>query len=168
MTLLAQDCSHGWGKTKTIWRNNIQERMWGEFLLIQKAQQTSSSGNTKWSIPRHIIVKLLQAGEKENLKSSKRKRAYYIQGSIHMIHSQLLTQDKSWMVFVSAQGRKLSTWNSVSSRTSEMKAKKTFSDIDQKNPPLADLPVLQAERKWHVGNLGSQEEKSTGNGKYVG
>lgn len=48
--------------------------------LIQEAQQTSSSINTESSIPRHIIVKLLQMKEKENLESSKRKMTPRIQG----------------------------------------------------------------------------------------
>lgn len=48
--------------------------------LIQEAQQTSSSINTESSKPRHIIVKLLQMKEKENLESSKRKMTPRIQG----------------------------------------------------------------------------------------
>jgi len=61
---------------------------------------------------------LLKARGKENLKSSKRKRAHHIQGSINMINSQLLTQDhgnqKELNDIQSTQRRKLSTWNSVS------------------------------------------------------
>lgn len=69
----------------------------------------------------------------------------------------------------STQRQKLSTWNSVSSKTpSETKAKKTFSDKDQENLSRSDQPVLQTERKWHVGNLSSQEEiKNIENGKYM-
>lgn len=71
MALLAQGCSHGWGNTHTqkpfkeIMAKNVFEEK-----LIQESQQTSSSINTERSIPVH---KLLQAKEKENLGSSKRK-----------------------------------------------------------------------------------------------
>lgn len=159
-------------RQKTVWRNNGQKHMWGEFSLIQEAQQTSSSRNTKWSIPGHIIVKLLQAREKENFKSSKRKRAHHIQGSINMINSHLLTQDhgnqKELNDIQSTQRRKLSTWNSVSSRTPSEKGKKDIFRYRPKESVTGRPASLQSERKWHVGNLGSQEEKSTGNGKYVG
>lgn len=95
MTLLAQDCSHGWGKTKTeeIMFKNIREENSCSFKKFNRPQVAETQSDLY--LDTLYIVKMLQAREKENLKSSKRKRAYYIQGIIHMINSWLLAQDKS-------------------------------------------------------------------------
>nr|KAF6379150.1 hypothetical protein mMyoMyo1_009979 [Myotis myotis] len=46
-------------------------------LQVQEAQRTPNKRNPKRTTPRHIIIKMPRAKDKENLKSSKRKTVTY-------------------------------------------------------------------------------------------
>lgn len=130
--------------------------------------------NTDSSIPIHSQTVASQR-KRENLERRKRKMTPHIQGSINTVTADLSPETMETK-------RELNDIQSIDLRKktvnpefymqqncpSEMKTKKTFSNKDWENPLLADLPVLQAKRKEHFGNLGSQGElKSTGNNKCV-
>ena len=74
------------GKTEKQFEERMAKRVFEQKLI--QAQQTSSSINTKRSIPRHIRVKLLQAREKGKiLKVAREKQLITYRGSINIINS---------------------------------------------------------------------------------
>ena len=52
-------------------------------IQIQEAQRVPNKMDTKRNTPRHIIIKMPQVEDKENLKSSERKADSYLQWSSH-------------------------------------------------------------------------------------
>ena len=52
-------------------------------ILIQEAQRVPNKMDPKRPTLRHIVIKMPNVKDKENLKSSKRKAVSYLQGSSH-------------------------------------------------------------------------------------
>ena len=50
-------------------------------IQVQEAERVPNKTDTKRTTPRHIIIKLPEVKEKENLTSSKRKAENYLQKS---------------------------------------------------------------------------------------
>ena len=54
-----------------------------DFQEIQEAQRVPKKLDPRRNTPRHIIIKLSNIKDKENLKSNKRKQDSYLQRSSH-------------------------------------------------------------------------------------
>ena len=52
-------------------------------IQVHKAQRVPNKLDKKSTTPRHIIIKMPKAKDRENLKSSKRKAESYLQRSSH-------------------------------------------------------------------------------------
>ena len=52
-------------------------------ILIQEAQRVPNKMDPKRPTLRHIVIKMPNVKDKENLKSSKRKAVSYLQGGSH-------------------------------------------------------------------------------------
>ena len=64
-----------------------------DFQEVQEAQRIPKKLDPRRNTPRHIIIKLPNIKDKENLKSSKRNGESYLQGSSHKT-IKLISQKK--------------------------------------------------------------------------
>lgn len=58
-----------------------------------EAQQTPGRINAKRSTPRHVIIKLLEVNDRENLKGSQREATSHIQEIFNKSHRKFLTRN---------------------------------------------------------------------------
>lgn len=148
-------------KKENTWRNN------GEYfhkfpenyhLEIQSTQQTSSRRNMEKTTLRHIKIKLLTSNDKEKIKSSQRKKSYYVQWTNKRMTSVLPSirnkagREQSSGIFLSKQ--KVSSWHSICSKSTSQKSEQNpvsqaYKSRDNSSTAHQHYKILGEKDNWY-------------------